>query len=105
VPHRAEITAATEPGVLEAVTLHDGSVVRLRAVAGDYDVHDRVAAMNHLAERQAEGEIVTGLLYVEPDAEDLHERLHTVETPLNRLTDEELCPGAAALAKVNAALR
>ncbi len=105
VPHRAEITAAVAPGALEEVTLHDGSVVRLRAVAGDYDVHDRIAAMNHLAERQAEGEIVTGLLYVEPEAGDLHDRLNTVDMPLNRLNDAELCPGAAALARVNAALR
>ena len=105
VPHRAEITAAVAPGTVEEVTLHDGSLVRLRAVAGDYDVHDRVAAMNHLAERQVEGEIVTGLLYVEPEAGDLHDRLNTVDMPLNRLGDAALCPGASALAKVNAALR
>ncbi|WP_431857527.1 2-oxoacid:ferredoxin oxidoreductase subunit beta [Azospirillum sp.] len=105
VPHREEITAETAPGDVAEVTLHDGSVVRLRPVAGDHDVHDRIAAMNHLAERQAEGEIVTGLLYVDPEAGDLHDRLNTVDTPLNRLNDAELCPGAAALVKVNAALR
>lgn len=105
VPHREEITAAVAPGTLREVTLHDGSVVRLRAVDGDYDVNDRIAAMNHLAERQAEGEIVTGLLYVEPDAGDLHDRLNTVDRPLNRLDDVELCPGAEALERINAALR
>ncbi|PWC41150.1 2-oxoacid:ferredoxin oxidoreductase subunit beta [Azospirillum sp. TSO22-1] len=105
VPHREAITADSAPGELVTVTLHDGSVVRLRPVAGDHDVHDRIAAMNHLAERQAEGEIVTGLLYVDPDAGDLHDRLNTVDTPLNRLNDAELCPGAATLARVNAALR
>ncbi|HYG90979.1 MAG TPA: 2-oxoacid:ferredoxin oxidoreductase subunit beta [Azospirillum sp.] len=105
VPHRAEITAEVAPGTVEQVMLHDGSLVRLRAVSPRYDVHDRVGAMNYLAERQEEGEIVTGLIFVEPDAADLHERLRTVDTPLNRLTDDELCPGAGALAKVNAALR
>jgi len=105
VPARAEIVAETTPGTARDVTLHDGSVVRLRAVAAEYDVHDRIAAMNHLAERQAEGEIATGLLYVEPDAADLHDRLNTVDTPLNRLSDAELCPGSAALERINASLR
>ena len=54
---------------------------------------------------QALGEIATGLLYVQPQAEDLHEALRTVATPLNRLGETELCPGAARLAKINAGLR
>jgi 2-oxoglutarate ferredoxin oxidoreductase subunit beta len=44
------------------------------------------------------------LLYVNGDAEDLHEHLRTVDTPLNRLSDSQLCPGAAALAAINAEL-
>ena len=50
-------------------------------------------------------EIVTGLLYVDPDADDLHEHLNTVETPLNTLEADTLCPGSAALDKFNASLR
>ncbi|HKG77369.1 MAG TPA: 2-oxoacid:ferredoxin oxidoreductase subunit beta, partial [Beijerinckiaceae bacterium] len=65
----------------------------------------RLAALAYLQEHQAAGEIVTGLLYVNPDTEDLHDRMNTVEKPLNRLGEAELCPGGAALAKVNAALR
>jgi 2-oxoglutarate/2-oxoacid ferredoxin oxidoreductase subunit beta len=61
--------------------------------------------MNYLMERHAAGEIVTGLLYVDPDACDLHDYLGTTRTPLNRLTETELCPGAAALDKINASLR
>ena len=48
---------------------------------------------------------MTGLLYVEPDAADLHGHLNTVETPLNALGEKELCPGSAALEKINASLR
>ena len=51
------------------------------------------------------GEIATGLLYVEPQAVDLHAALQTVATPLNRLGEAELCPGAQTLAQINAALR
>jgi 2-oxoglutarate ferredoxin oxidoreductase subunit beta len=102
---RDEITADYAPGAVERVTQHDGSVLTLRKLAPDYDPTDRLGALAYLQERQAAGEIVTGLLYVDPDTEDLHDRMNTVEAPLNRLGEAELCPGGAALAKVNAGLR
>ena len=49
--------------------------------------------------------MATGLIYVEPDATDLHRALNTVATPLNRLDEKALCPGEAVLAKLNAGLR
>jgi 2-oxoglutarate ferredoxin oxidoreductase subunit beta len=61
--------------------------------------------MNHVMVHQARGEILTGLLYVDPEAHDLHRGLNTVAQPLNALAESELCPGAAALAKLNASLR
>ena len=61
--------------------------------------------MTHLQERHAAGEIVTGLIYLDPDPEDLHDLLDTVATPLNQLGDAELCPGAEALERFNASLR
>ena len=38
-------------------------------------------------------------------AHDMHDALGTVEQPLNALGEAELCPGAAALEKINASLR
>jgi 2-oxoglutarate ferredoxin oxidoreductase subunit beta len=102
---RSEIVADYAPGAVELVTQHDGSMIRLRKVAPDYDPRDRLAAMTYLQERQAAGEIVTGLLYLEPEAHDLHDTLNTVETPLNALLDRDLCPGSAVLQGVNASLR
>jgi 2-oxoglutarate ferredoxin oxidoreductase subunit beta len=102
---RDEITAEYEPGALEIVTQHDGSRLALRKLDAGYDPHDRTAALAYLQERTAAGEIVTGLLYVDPEPDELHARLSTVAAPLNSLGDAELCPGAAALAQVNAALR
>jgi 2-oxoglutarate ferredoxin oxidoreductase subunit beta len=61
--------------------------------------------MNFLQQRKVAGEIVTGLLYVNPDADDLHRLLNTVDAPLNSLSEKELVPGAAALEKLNASLR
>jgi 2-oxoglutarate ferredoxin oxidoreductase subunit beta len=102
---RSPITAEYEPGAAVEVTQHDGTVLRLRKLAPDYDPTDRVAAMNYLQERKAAGEIVTGLLYVDPEPSDLHANIGTVAAPLNRLGDAELCPGSAALARINASLR
>ena len=102
---RPEITADYAPGTMELVTQHDGSVLRLRKLDADYDPHNKIAAMNYLMEREAAGEIVTGLLYVDPDPVDLHTHVNTVDKPLNQLGDAELIPGAAALEKFNASLR
>jgi 2-oxoglutarate ferredoxin oxidoreductase subunit beta len=79
-------------------------VLRLRKLDAGYDPRDRLAAMTHIAAHEARGEILTGLLYVDAAAQDLHAHLKTVETPLNRLADRELCPGAAALESINAEL-
>jgi 2-oxoglutarate ferredoxin oxidoreductase subunit beta len=102
---RTPITAEYKAGEVREVTQHDGSVLRLRKLHDDYDPTDRIGAANYLQERHAEGEIVTGLLYVDPDATDLHDRLGTTERPLNQLADADLVPGADALDKINAALR
>src|SRR5690606_10818765 len=102
---RPEITADYAPGEGIEVTQHDGSRLRLRKLAADYDPTARIKVMNYLQERAAAGEIVTGLLYVDPQPADLHEHLQTVDTPLNRLGERELCPGAAALERINASLR
>jgi 2-oxoglutarate ferredoxin oxidoreductase subunit beta len=102
---RAPITVDYAPGTVEVVEQHDGSRLALRKLAPDYDVHDRRGAMNYLMERQEAGEVVTGLLYVEKEPEDLHASFNTTVTPLNALGEKELCPGAAMLGKINAGLR
>jgi 2-oxoglutarate ferredoxin oxidoreductase subunit beta len=102
---RDRIETAYEPGAVVEVAQHDGSVLRLRKLAATHDPTDRGSAMHYVQERKTAGEIVTGLIFVDPDPEELHANLGTIATPLNALGDAELCPGAAALARVNAALR
>ncbi|HEU0202682.1 MAG TPA: 2-oxoacid:ferredoxin oxidoreductase subunit beta [Burkholderiaceae bacterium] len=102
---RDRIEASYEPGEVIDITQHDGSRLRLRKLHDGYDPGDRLAALNHIQMHQARGEVLTGLLYIEPDSSDLHAHLNTVDKPLNALGEAELCPGAAMLAKVNASLR
>lgn len=102
---RAPITADYAEGTTQDIALHDGSTIRLRKLASDYDIGDRGAALNHLYRVHASGEIATGLIFLEDDSSDLHERLNTDDRPLNTLAEQDLVPGAAALAKINAGLR
>ena len=102
---RAPITVSYEPGSVEIVEQHDGSKLVLKKVAADYDPQDRLGAMNFLQRHAAVGQVVTGLLYVDPEPEDLHRNFNTVDASLNSLAETELCPGSATLAKINASLR
>jgi 2-oxoglutarate ferredoxin oxidoreductase subunit beta len=79
--------------------------VRLRKIAEDYDATDRDRAYAYIRERQREGEIVTGLLYIAPDSKDMHVQAETVPTPLVDLPYENLCPGNDELQRMQQRFR
>ncbi len=105
IPIHQEITADYKPGTKEDVQMPDGSTLRLHKLDENYDLHDRVAALNYVQRSQEEGEVVTGLLYLDPDAADCHEIMDTVRRPLNELNEAELCPGQDKLASINDSFR
>src|SRR5258708_1692776 len=102
---RDPIVVDYAPGAVQTVEQHDGTTLVLRKINADYDVHDRVAAMSFLQQHAAKGQVVTGVLYLDREAEDLHRHLNTTETPLNALSERELSPGSAVLDNINAGLR
>ena len=97
VPPASEILAHISPNGYTHVTLHDGSVVRFTSVPEDYDPTDRAKVTAYLDEHNHSGEIVTGLLYVDESAPDMHALLNSSETPMVEIPFETLCPGSAAL--------
>lgn len=105
VDSKAPITIDYAAGSVEDVTLHDGSVLRLAKLHADYDPGNRIAAMSYMQERAAAGELVTGLIFLDREASDLHANLNTVDAPLNGLNEKELCPGSKALDAINALYR
>jgi 2-oxoglutarate ferredoxin oxidoreductase subunit beta len=105
IESRAEIVVDFPAGEVVEVEQHDGTVLRLRKLHPDYEPTDRIAAMNYVQAHQAKGEVVTGLLYLDPEAQDLHGHLETVAEPFNRLGARQLSPGSGVLAKINSALR
>jgi 2-oxoglutarate ferredoxin oxidoreductase subunit beta len=105
-PTRDAITVDYAEGGVTEVLAHDGSIIKLRKLHADYEPTDKVGAMTAIARAQEKGEVLTGLLYVSPDAEDLHAHLNTYEArPFNQLGEQDLCPGAGMLEKINAGLR
>jgi 2-oxoglutarate ferredoxin oxidoreductase subunit beta len=97
VPLRAEIQTEYAKGSVKAVTMHDGSVVKLRKVDDDYDPSDRHGVIDYVWEAATRGEIATGLLFMEEANDDMHGFAQTVDRPLVDLPFSELCPGSAAL--------
>lgn len=105
VPMREEIRTQYDAGTSQAVTLHDGSVIHLRKANAKYQADDRNAAMTAVQAAREEGRILTGLLFLDPNSQDLTQNLNLVSKPLNSLGKDELCPGSRVLNSINEGLR
>lgn len=105
VPIKKEITSSTDNNSSEDVCLHDGSIMRIEKVNPDYNSHDASQAIMDIEKNKKEGKILTGLFYLDPTASDFHEINNTNDTPLNQLTQEDLCPGNRVLAGINDSFR
>lgn len=105
IPKRETIEVTQAVGQVQSIQLHDGTTVELARVNDQYDPTDKGGALAHIADHQARGEIVTGLLYINEDAEDLHQHLNTVSQPFNQLGAPELTPSIAVLNAINDSLR
>jgi 2-oxoglutarate ferredoxin oxidoreductase subunit beta len=100
VPPATEILATIGQTGTTTVTMHDGSVVRFTGVPKDYDPTDRHRVTSYLQEHQGQGNVVTGLLYLDETVPDLHEMSNSPQTALSKVPYDKLCPGAEALAKL-----
>jgi len=104
-PTREAITVDYSDGGVIEVPQHDGSIIKLRKLHADYDPSDKINAQAMISSAAHKGEVLTGLLYLNPDADDLHAHLNTYAAPFNKLGEKDLCPGSAMLDKINATLR
>jgi 2-oxoglutarate ferredoxin oxidoreductase subunit beta len=104
VPLGEEIKTQYDKGSQIDVPLHDGALLSLEKLDDRYDPLDKGNAILRLNEAEKEGRVLTGLLYVNPDLKDHAEVLNIADTPLNQLSEKELCPGSESLASVNSSL-
>src|ERR1700678_4086601 len=97
VPHFEEIDVEYDAGTTVNVTMHDGSSLRLRKLEEDYDPTHRIAAMKRLTEAHDNGEVLTGLFYVNTKAPSFIDMLNMVDQPLATLPESLTRPGPEAL--------
>lgn len=105
IPERSEILADYESGTGTEVMLHDGTFIKLEKLAANRDPFNRMEAMDALRDARNRNEILTGLLYIDPETKDLHHTINSTDRPLNSLEEKDLCPGSAVLAGINDDLR
>jgi len=105
VPIQREITTSYEEGSAQEIKMHDGSLIRLKKLQKDWDPMNRLSSITAMQNAKTSNEILTGLLFVEPETDDLHSMIETCDRPLNTLGESDLCPGSSLLEKINAGKR
>jgi 2-oxoglutarate ferredoxin oxidoreductase subunit beta len=101
VPMKEEITASYHSGSSKEVTLHDGSVVHLHKADEKLDIHSRRSALGLIKDYRAKDQILTGLLFMDPDSQELHDTIQSSHKPLRSLSELDLCPGNQVLKNIN----
>ncbi|MEM9304723.1 MAG: 2-oxoacid:ferredoxin oxidoreductase subunit beta [Pseudomonadota bacterium] len=100
IPAYDPIEADGGGGEAIRVDLHDGTHLMLKAVSDDYDPTDRGGAFRYVTEHRSRGQVVTGLLYLNEEKEDMHAQNRTSQRPLRDLGYDKLNPGSEALGKI-----
>ncbi len=105
VPEEKAIEVDYAAGDSAEVELFDGSKILLSKLAPDWNPTDKFTAVNRLHEAKSNGQILTGLLYINPESKDLHSMLNTSDKAFNAMDETDLCPGSMELEKINQGLR
>lgn len=105
VPYFEDIAVEIQEGEAREVVLHDGSRIVLKKLGRDYDPTDKLRAIQLLHETAASGQVLTGLIYVDPDRPTLIDLLNLVDEPLATLPVERVRPPREALEEILEELR
>jgi 2-oxoglutarate ferredoxin oxidoreductase subunit beta len=99
VPAFEEINVEYDPGTTFEVTMHDGSSLRLRKLEEQYDPTDKIQAVRRLMESHAQGDVLTGVFYINAKAPTFIDMLNVTDEPLATLPESVTRPSREALAK------
>ena len=105
IPSFEDIDVEYDPGTTLEVPMHDGSRLRWRKLEEDYDPTNKVGAVTRMNEAKRDGEILTGVLYVDPDAPTFIDMLNLTEEPLATLPQSVVRPRREVLEQVMEELR
>ena len=103
IPAREEITIEDfDKGTVREVELHDGSIIVLKKIEMEYNPTDRANAFKLMEEAARNRCLITGLIYVEPDAPNMLDRYNLPDHAMNREPISNLKPNLESLEKINA---
>jgi 2-oxoglutarate ferredoxin oxidoreductase subunit beta len=105
IPFFESIEIDYDPGETQDVRLHDGSYLRLRKFDHTYDATNRMTAVAAIEDSRSKGEVLTGILYVNPGGKDFLELLDLVDEPLATLPESRVRPSREALEQIMEELR
>ena len=105
IPPAKEIKISYVEGEKRVVELHDGSKLLLKKTSEDYDPSSRSTALHYVEEHRSQGEVVTGLLFINEYLPEMHDIYGTSKEPLHDIEFERLNPGSEALAKLQSKMR
>ena len=95
-----QIEVEIDPGELREVTMHDGSRILLKKLEEDYDPSNAVQALQRLHHAVEGGQMLTGLVYLQPEKKSFMDLLNVVDKPLWSLNEEETRPPREALDRI-----
>jgi 2-oxoglutarate/2-oxoacid ferredoxin oxidoreductase subunit beta len=102
VSAKEEIHIDHEEGTTLDVTLHDGSVLRLKKIDGQtHNPRDAQKALETLYTARTNHEFITGLIYFNPDVKEFRDTLNLTAKPLALAPTEVLRPPQSALNALN----
>jgi 2-oxoglutarate/2-oxoacid ferredoxin oxidoreductase subunit beta len=105
VPFFEDISVEIPEGEVRDVQMHDGSHLRIRKLERDFDVTDRLKALQVLEETEARGEVLTGVLYLNTSKPTFLDLLNLADEPVATLPESKVRPPKSVLDTVMEELR
>jgi len=105
VPFYDDISVEIAEGEVQEVQMHDGSKLRIKKLGRDYDPTNKFDALKAIDEAAKQGEVLTGVFYVDTSKPNFMELLELVDAPLATLPESKVRPPREALDQVMEELR
>ncbi|HTA70057.1 MAG TPA: 2-oxoacid:ferredoxin oxidoreductase subunit beta [Bryobacteraceae bacterium] len=105
VPFYEDISAEIAEGEVKEVEMHDGSRLRIKKLGREYDPTSKFDALKMIEEANKNGEILTGVYYVDTTKPNFLDMLSIDDAPLATLPQSRVRPPKEALDEAMEELR
>ena len=100
VPSFEDISVDYDHGTTLDVPMHDGSHLRLRKLDHDFDPTNLQESLRVMTEAHHNGEVLTGVFYIDTQKPDFVSQLGMVEEPLAQLPESVVRPPRSVLEEI-----